>query len=377
MDLHHVVALAQRLCRRVFVDVHAIFGNGPIYRRVVGIEGYVGEGGAREHFQPGRRCYHQRAPVHAFVQRPCRSASPLPATRQGRGVAVVSSLLRRLRLLPLNTVERVVGSVLQFQTRRWSTPANSRRPHDLSGKLIVSLTTYPGRFAQAQYTIRCLLNQTLAPDEIVLWVAHNDCRSLTPALLGLRSSGMRISECDDLRSYNKIIPALQQSPEAYIVTADDDTFYWPTWLEELVSAAVANEDSVICHRAHFLGLTPDNQIAPYGSWEKDTRRQSSFRIFPTGIGGVLYPPGAFASDVTDIASLRELCPAADDVWLYWMARLKGTPALNLASRRHYWPWPGSQLSSLRNDNIVQKGNDRQIEALVGRYGIPPSVIAGS
>lgn len=285
-----------------------------------------------------------------------------------------SLLARKLRRLLTKSRERVMGTVLQFQARRLPTPAVSRRPHNLNGKLMVSLTTYPSRFSQAQYTIRCLLNQTVAPDEIILWIAHDDWRSLTSDLLDLRSLGLTISECDDLRSYKKIIPTLQLGSEAYIVTADDDTYYWPTWLEELVSAAGRNPNSVMCHRAHFLGLTPDNHIAPYESWEKNTRRQGSPRIFPTGMAGVLYPPGAFASDVTNAALFRELCPTADDIWLYWMACLKGTAVCNLASRRHYWQWPGSQRSALHHGNITLKGNDRQISAIVARYGIPRSVL---
>ena len=39
-------------------------------------------------------------------------------------------------------------------------------------KLIVSLTTFPGRINSVHKTISTLLTQTLKPDEVILWLAE-------------------------------------------------------------------------------------------------------------------------------------------------------------------------------------------------------------
>ena len=44
-------------------------------------------------------------------------------------------------------------------------------------------------------------------------------------LLKLRSFGLTIDWCENLRSYKKLIPAIEKYPDDIIVTADDDVFY--------------------------------------------------------------------------------------------------------------------------------------------------------
>ena len=51
--------------------------------------------------------------------------------------------------------------------------------------------------------------------------------------------GLEIRECDNLRSFKKLVPALQTFPNAFIVTADDDLYFAPNWLETLATAAEA------------------------------------------------------------------------------------------------------------------------------------------
>ena len=49
----------------------------------------------------------------------------------------------------------------------------------------------------------------------------------------LRAYGLEIRFCENLRSYKKIIPALQEYPDAILVTADDDWLYTQDWLAGL------------------------------------------------------------------------------------------------------------------------------------------------
>jgi len=152
-----------------------------------------------------------------------------------------------------------------------------------------------------------------------------------------------------------------------VVTADDDVYYGPDWLETLVRHAGAG---VVCHRAHRVTLQ-DGRPRPYGDWQRNIGRpETSPLIFPTGVGGVLYAPGVFHSDVTNAALFQALAPSADDVWLYWMHRLAGSRPAKIGGRFRITEWPGSQAQNLRGGNLGGDGNDRAVRAMVERYGFP-------
>ena len=246
------------------------------------------------------------------------------------------------------------------------------RAHGLSQPLIVSLTSFPPRFPTVSLTLKCLLSQSIKADEVVLWIGHEDKSKLTDNILSLRASGLSIRFCDDIKSYKKIIPATEAYPGSTIVTADDDIYYRPTWLEELVSGWSGDAKEVVCHRAHKIRFDDCGYPLPYLDWDFDTRYLlRSPEILPTGAGGVLYPPGIFDSRVTDRDSFMSLCPSADDVWLYWMMRINGGTARRLGPFR-LANWPGSQQVSLWSEN--QNGrNDDAITRMVERFGFPPHV----
>src|SRR5258706_8196142 len=127
-------------------------------------------------------------------------------------------------LLRAKEQERLYRSIYGVPTERCG--------HDLDGQLIVSLTSYPPRFATLHLTLQSLLDQTMRPDLIVLSVAHADARLLTNATLALVGHGIELRIVADVKSYNKLVFAIQEWPNAYIATADDDNFYVPDWLEE-------------------------------------------------------------------------------------------------------------------------------------------------
>jgi len=223
-------------------------------------------------------------------------------------------------------------------------------------------------------TIKCLLSQTIAPDAVVLWIADADRMALPADVVALRQFGLTIEYTEDLGSFKKIVPALRRFPTAFIATADDDLYYWPTWLEELVSSRSPGKQEILCHRVHKIRLAADGRPLPYMEWQLEYKgTEISPLIFPTGGAGTLYPPGHLHPDVLDDATFRMLCPSADDAWLYWMG-LRGGSLFRKIDYFHFIrTWPGSQVSTLYHENGPQGGgNDRQIGNLVNRYGFPPS-----
>lgn len=243
------------------------------------------------------------------------------------------------------------------------------RPHGLHAPLVVSLTSYPARFATLADTLRGLLAQTVRADATVLWLGHGDAGRLPPDVLALRARGLTVRETRDLRSFTKIVPALLAFPEAHLVTADDDVAYAGDWLERLLAAPPG---CVACLRAHRVAAAEGRPL-PYRDWARNLRApERGPPVFPTGVGGVLYPPGGLHGDAAREDLFAALCPTADDVWLWWMHRLAGREACKLGGRARVLEWPGSQGASLRHVNLAGDGNDRAVAAMAARYGLPLS-----
>lgn len=246
-------------------------------------------------------------------------------------------------------------------------PKEPRR-HGLKGELIVSLTSYPRRYDYLPVALDSLLSQSVRSDRIILWIAEQDRSALSKDILAFEKQGLDIRFCRDIRSYKKIIPALEQFPNAYIVTADDDTYYSTYWLEELISAHKST-GKIPGHRLHRVALSASGEPLPYNQWKREIREDLRPHPlnFPTGIGGVLYPPNSFHSDVTNDELFMSLCPTADDMWLYFMARLAGKEFHPATGSVRILELPGSLEMSLFSENY-NGGNDKQMKALLDHYG---------
>lgn len=235
--------------------------------------------------------------------------------------------------------------------------------------VIVSLTSYPPRFGTLHLTLKSLLSQLHVADRIILWIARGDMAALPPAVTGLRAAGLEIIACDDLKSYKKMIPLLQQGCNAPIVIADDDVHYWPDWLGQLVQARDPGKLEVIAHRMHRVKLDASGLPVPYNEWEFETTDRTSSRLnFPTGIGGVLYPPNVFKPEVLNVEAFTTHCPRGDDIWFWWMARANGATFRRVPHQQEIHCWEGTQEVALWKDNLGAMMNDNQIRAMIGAYG---------
>jgi len=196
-------------------------------------------------------------------------------------------------------------------------------------KLIVTLTSHPPRIPTIHITINTLLNQTVKPDLIILWLAQSQFphmeKDLPRKLLRLKRYGLTINWCENMKSYTKLIPTLKLFPEDILVTADDDVYYNPYWLEKLYDSYISNKTSIHCHRMHRIKLDETKKPLSYLQWEFCSNlTNESFFNFLTGFGGVLYPPHSLHPDVLKHELFQSLAPHADDIWFWAMAVLNRT-----------------------------------------------------
>lgn len=247
-------------------------------------------------------------------------------------------------------------------------------PHGLPGSLMVNLTSYPARYDTLYQTLQSLLLQSLKPDKLILWLFHSDVTQLPAEILALQQEGLTIETWPtDIKSYKKLIPALCRWPEAYHVTADDDIYYRPDWLAELVAGYNRDDKEVICLRAHYITLNESGAPLPYRHWlPKTEERGPSNRLFLTSGAGVLFPPGALHADVTDADKFSRLSPNADDIWFYWMAAINQCRIRRVGDNKKLIVWKSSKATSLWHTNKrAEGGNDQQIANMIKAYGLPP------
>ncbi len=262
--------------------------------------------------------------------------------------------------------------LLTLTRLRWRRQNIKAQPHGLKAPLIVSLTSYAPRFPTLLPTLHCLLMQDMKPDQVILWIDTRDSDKLPSEIRALTVSGLTIRETPtDIGPYKKIIPALKEFPKAFIVTADDDVYYSLDWLSSLVTSWSGDTKEIVCHRAHKICFCTEGLPLPYGQWQLEVPGALvATDIFPTGVGGILYPPNAFAPQVLDEETFTTVCPKADDIWLFWMARRNGCVYRKTANNVVITVWPSSQAVSLVAENLFNSGNDTKIQNMITHFGWP-------
>jgi hypothetical protein len=249
-----------------------------------------------------------------------------------------------------------------------------------TSNLIVSLTSFPQRINEIKYTIFSLLDQTILPEKIILWLEEskfpNKEQDLPEELLALKKYGFAIYWCEDLRSYGKLIPALEQFQDYYIVTVDDDIYYKKNLLERLWLEHLKYPDDVICNLGAKISFK-NNKVMPYTRWKRYIKkREAGFQILGCGYGGSLYHKRYLHKDINRRDLFLNLTPYADDIWFYFMTILNGTKVrvvkhpLNrikyVNPYREYGLNHGHTLSSI---NVDSGKNDEQFKNVINHYGI--------
>ena len=196
-------------------------------------------------------------------------------------------------------------------------------------KIVVSLTSFPARIPTLYITVSSLLNQSMKPDKVVLYLAKEQFpnleNDLPENLLRLKEFGLSIRWCNDIRSYKKLIPALKEFPDDIIITVDDDVYYDKKLVELLYKSYENAPQYIHCHRITKILL----KNGKFKAKCKKCYKQPSFANKLVGVGGVLYPPHSLYKDICDEKLFTELAPTNDDIWFWLMAVLNNTKIVQI------------------------------------------------
>jgi hypothetical protein len=243
---------------------------------------------------------------------------------------------------------------------------------DRSDNIIVSLTTYSKRIHDVYLVIESLLNQTLKPNKLILWLAENEFNERTIPLILKRQQarGLEICYCKDLKSYKKLIPTLAKYPDHIIITADDDVIYPFNMIENLYKDYLQDTQCIYYGRGHKITWNKNGSLQPYCNWilEYDGEEKSLIH-FPTGCAGILYPPRCFHEDVLREDLFMKLAPAADDVWFKAMTVLNGFPCKKSLYNDNCMDIEKNQNIALSHNNVGNNLNDVYIKQVFDYYNL--------
>tara|TARA_R110001606_G_scaffold330360_1_gene477990 strand:- start:139 stop:1023 length:885 start_codon:yes stop_codon:yes gene_type:complete len=275
-------------------------------------------------------------------------------------------------------LSRVLSEIYLKKVTLFSNFKRRVETHDLPKQLVISLTSYKPRFFTLYPTLLSLAQQNIAPDVIVLWVSEEDYDHLPDNIIKLqgavnnRNTIFTISKTVDIGPYTKIIPTLENYKESFIVTADDDIYYPSWWLKNLLKEYGGNNSEIICYLAHEITFdSRTNNIKSYGAWiQNKSNDVDSLLGFPLGVGGVLYPPNSLNELVTNRDVFMKESPMADDIWLFWMARLNNSITKKTKKKFTAVCWPDSQKVGLLTNNVQNNANDQKIKNMINVFGWP-------
>ena len=249
-------------------------------------------------------------------------------------------------------------------------------------KVIVSLTSFPAAIHLVPAAVRSILEGTVTPDRIVLYLAEPQfTESILPAeieeLKGANPSfEVRWTE-RDIRSYKKLVPALADFPDDIIITIDDDLVFERKMVELLLKRHRKYPDSIVGHRVRRIETGEDGHLKPYRKWKrfKEWRFLTRplgpcFRNLMTGGSGGLYPPHSLDAGMLDPDLFMSMAPTVDDIW-FWAAAVaagtKTTPVPFGCWKMHEQEKPAEIALSSVNLRSGIDTNRLTVEAILEKY----------
>lgn len=235
-------------------------------------------------------------------------------------------------------------------------------------KIVVSLTSFPGRISKVWLTLNSIEHQTIVPSKICLYLSNEEFpqgyASLPSRLKRYVDRGLEIIFVkDNLRSHLKYFYAFQTFKESYIVTVDDDLYYPKDTIERLLKLNNKFPASICANMSNEI-VYEEGCFLSYLKWKKAAPFSSCKFNLALGVGGVLYPPTSRPVQLFQKTKIRSLAYYADDLWLKAIQIINDIEVAVGKSFPHPMVIPSTQKISLKKINSQNDIlNDEQWEKL--------------
>ena len=251
-------------------------------------------------------------------------------------------------------------------------------------KILVSVTSYPGRIRTTAKSIKSIFKQWLKPDSIWLILSKEQFpegeRGLPDEVLTLKKKGLEIKWEDiDLKAHKNYFYAMRENPDSIVITMDDDIVYGREVVGTLYESYLSHPDCVSCMRAQKITLK-DGHIAGYREWDKDVLSlvgKPSHEVFAMEAGAILYPPGSLPEEAFDPDCIKENCLNTADLWLKFMELKAGIKVVLSSREPNLQIIDGTQDNALYFANAFRGGYDRDLALLVEKFPEVETTLAES
>jgi hypothetical protein len=186
-------------------------------------------------------------------------------------------------------------------------------------RVVICLTSIAGNSRELLETLRSLLEQTAAPDEIRLYLSEEGylqdggfaARRLPAELERLLADSplVHVFWTENIGPYRKLLPALRTfwDTDTILITVDDDTVYAPEFVEKMLTLWDRHHCCISFRATHIC------ESWRYEDYEQRPGR--SLGQFHKGKGGVLFHARHFSKTPQVLQNdFLSLAPTGDDVW---------------------------------------------------------------
>lgn len=241
-------------------------------------------------------------------------------------------------------------------------------------KIIVSFTSYPKRINTVYKVLDSIINQTILPDKIILYLSSSEFEGFgeLPNLECYEKYGFEIHwHEENLKSHKKWFYVFQEYKNDIVITIDDDILYNKNMLENLLKYHKQFPNCVVGRHVNIITCNENGTIAAYENWCGlcgEYVGMPRMDMEAVGNAGILYP--TYLLDNTEIFKkeiFMEKCPYADDIWLKIMEVYNGIPTVLAEKRWNDIMLEEHQKSCLFETHNKDGGNDKQLEELLKEY----------
>ena len=188
----------------------------------------------------------------------------------------------------------------------------------------VNITTTLDRADLCAQAVFSIINQTLTPDKICIWLSKE------PYLRdkGFTSPPTWVNELNKIKDiievhwtentgpYRKLLPALRSATDSdLVITADDDIVYGRNWLHALILEHKKNPAKIIAARVRKTQTNILGKRKSYIHWPIiKTRAEVSAGFVVTHGGGAIFQRRLISERLINDDSYLSICPTTDDLW---------------------------------------------------------------
>jgi len=227
----------------------------------------------------------------------------------------------------------------------------------------VNITTTSGRLNLCSATVWSLINQSVLPDNINIWISHEAYLAdqgiqEVPAWIEYFNSFRDIIKVRYVKNtgpYRKIIPALRKAnDDDVLIYGDDDVIYDSQWLKTLIDAYNKNKGHhVVAARVRKKERNIFGFYKSYHLYSLSLKEMDFVKDFIiTGVGGCVIAKKNIKSEFLLMDDYLDVAPKTDDLWISKIIELSGTTVTSVPAAMDFVQEIKHENDALSHTNVV-------------------------